>query len=562
LHVRQLAGVLIVAAAVASGSACEDRDLPSAASEPRDDTFADTNPDPSVFEARLVAREREIDIGPERVRLLTYADQLPGPEIRAKVGDRLIMHFENQLPEGYPTTIHWHGIEGANASDGTHTTQHPVRPGEAFTYDMRLPRPGLYWYQPHVRGAQGTHAGLYGALVVEDPDEPRLRDLGVLPQLEQTLVLSDLGTYRGGPISVEVDDDFVLMNGTEGAHLLVNGRVLPSYEVPAGEGIRLRTVNTSIARYWRLSVPGHELVRVGGQGGLLDRARIEGGTARGWSEGAEVDVDLGFSRGEVLLAPGERADLVLVPRGAPGDVVALRWEDYARGRHGMWLENGEMVMGDALDDGSRPGVDVARFVIVEGAGSYAIGEGTPILEAVGRSTPAVPEKSDALVFTGPQATVLSETMDMLQDESGRWIHEAEFFIDGVSWSHPPEHGGPELPLAPSARTAKLGDTILWEVRNDTGMSHPFHLHGFSYQPLELVRHAEDHDGEQQVEVRVPFEHVEYVDTTNIPAHSSLSFRVPLHDPNGDGGALGRWMLHCHIVQHAEAGMMSELVVRP
>jgi FtsP/CotA-like multicopper oxidase with cupredoxin domain len=130
----------------------------------------------------------------------------------------------------------------------------------------------------------------------------------------------------------------------------------------------------------------------------------------------------------------------------------------------------------------------------------------------------------------------------------------------VSWSHPPDHGGPELPLAPSARTAKLGDTILWEVRNDTGMSHPFHLHGFSYQPLELVRHAEDHDGEEQVEVRMPFEHVEHVDTTNIPAHSSLFFRVPLHDPNADGGALGRWMLHCHIIQHAEAGMMSELLV--
>ncbi len=542
-------------------ASCAERDA-SVAAVPAADGFADMNPDPNVFEARLVAREREVDIGPETVRLLTFADRVPGPEIRVKQGDRLLVHFENQLPEGFATTVHWHGIEGANASDGTPTTQRPVEPGEVFTYDMRLPRPGIYWYHPHVRGAQGTHSGLYGTIVVEDPDEQRLRELGVLPQLERTLVLSDLGTYRGGPISVEVEDDFALMNGTEGARLLVNGHVLPSYEVPAGEGLRLRTVNASITRYWRLSVVGHELLRVGGQGGLLDHARVEGGSANGSSEGGDVDVDLGYARGEVLLAPGERADIILVPRGAPGEVVTLRWEDHARGRHGMWMEDGAMVMGDAPDDGKRQGVDVARFVIVEGSGDYWIEEGTPILAAVGRATAPVAVSDQALRFEGERATVLGETMDMLPDELGGWTHEAEFFIDGASWSHPSDHGGSDVPLAPTARKARLGDTIVWEVRNETGMSHPFHLHGFSYQPVEFLEHDDGHDGSEKRDVRWSVDHVEFVDTTNIPAHTSLFFRVELRDPNGDGGALGRWMMHCHIVQHAEAGMMSELVVGP
>jgi FtsP/CotA-like multicopper oxidase with cupredoxin domain len=544
-----------LASSVLCVASCADRST--------DGGLADTTGGPNVLEARIVAQERQIDIGPERVRLFTYADSVPGPELRAKQGDRLIIHFENQLPEGNGTTIHWHGIEGSNASDGTHTTQFPLRPGDTFTYEMGLPRPGIHWYHPHVRGAQGTHSGLYGALVVEDPDEHRLREMGVLPGLDRTLVLSDLGTHGGGPINVEVDDDFVRMNGTEGAHLLVNGRVLPSYEVPAGEGIRLRTVNASIARYWRLSVPGHELIRVGGQGGLLDRARVEGGTVKGTSEdGEEVDVDLGYARGEVLLAPGERSDLVLVPRGAPGDAVTLRWEDHARGRHGMWIEDGTMVMGDAPDDGTRPGVDVARFLIVDGNGSFSIEDGTPILEAVGRRTTLVEVSDGSARFVGAQATVLGETMSMFQDDQGRWIHEAEFLIDGVSWFHPPEHGGPEQPFAPTARTARLGETILWEVRNDTGMSHPFHLHGFSYQPIEFRRHAGGHDEHEEREVRWPVHAVEHVDTTNIPANTSLFFRVALLDPNRDGGAIGRWMMHCHIVQHAEAGMISELVVSP
>jgi FtsP/CotA-like multicopper oxidase with cupredoxin domain len=40
----------------------------------------------------------------------------------------------------------------------------------------------------------------------------------------------------------------------------------------------------------------------------------------------------------------------------------------------------------------------------------------------------------------------------------------------------------------------------------------------------------------------------------------MTILLPLLDPVGDGGALGRWMRHCHILQHAEGGMMSELVV--
>ena len=62
--------------------------------------------------------------------------------------------------------------------------------------------------------------------------------------------------------------------------------------------------------------------------------------------------------------------------------------------------------------------------------------------------------------------------------------------------------------------------------------------------------------------RLDFDHVEYEDTTHIPAHSSLLMHVELADPNGDGGAAGRWMKHCHIFQHGENGMMTELIISP
>ena len=70
---------------------------------------ADLNPDPRVLEINLTAKVAEVEVAPgERVKAWTYEGLLPGPFIRAKVGDRLIVHFTNNLPE--PSTVHWHGI--------------------------------------------------------------------------------------------------------------------------------------------------------------------------------------------------------------------------------------------------------------------------------------------------------------------------------------------------------------------------------------------------------------------------------------------------------------------
>jgi len=94
------------------------------------DRVVDINAADDVFEMHLSARQAHIDIGPEVVKMLTYGAQLPGPEIRVQQGDRVIVHLHNELPDDFPTTIHWHGIEGTNAADGTPTTQGPVLPGE------------------------------------------------------------------------------------------------------------------------------------------------------------------------------------------------------------------------------------------------------------------------------------------------------------------------------------------------------------------------------------------------------------------------------------------------
>jgi FtsP/CotA-like multicopper oxidase with cupredoxin domain len=91
------------------------------------------------------------------VRAWTYDGGIPGPLIRARVGDRVIVHFTNDLPQ--PTTIHWHGVRVPIEMDGVPTISQPeVQPAGTFTYDFVVRDAGLYWYHPHVMSA--AHAAV------------------------------------------------------------------------------------------------------------------------------------------------------------------------------------------------------------------------------------------------------------------------------------------------------------------------------------------------------------------------------------------------------------------
>src|SRR6187431_1134304 len=131
----------------------------------------DRNPDPRIVEINLDARLASVEIAPGvTVNAWTYDGGVPGPLIRVRVGDRLVVRFTNHLPQ--PTTVHWHGIRVPIQMDGVPGVSQPeVKTGETFVYDFTVPDAGLYWYHPHVMSAAQVGFGLYGALLVEDPAE-------------------------------------------------------------------------------------------------------------------------------------------------------------------------------------------------------------------------------------------------------------------------------------------------------------------------------------------------------------------------------------------------------
>ncbi len=135
----------------------------------------DTNPDPNIVETTITAEDASVDIGNNvTAHALTFNGSIPGPTFHLKVGDTVIVHFENHIAEG--TGIHWHGIELPNAMDGTPLTQNRAPPGGSFLYKFKVNRPGIFWYHPHHHSSTNqVFKGMYGMIVVDDPNDGALR---------------------------------------------------------------------------------------------------------------------------------------------------------------------------------------------------------------------------------------------------------------------------------------------------------------------------------------------------------------------------------------------------
>ena len=98
------------------------------------------------------------------VRMLAYNGSIPGPTLYVDQGSAIIAEAIND--GDVDATVHWHGLRLENRYDGVpEETQAPIRIGESFTYKVRFPDPGLYWYHPHIREDFAQEMGLSGATV-------------------------------------------------------------------------------------------------------------------------------------------------------------------------------------------------------------------------------------------------------------------------------------------------------------------------------------------------------------------------------------------------------------
>jgi FtsP/CotA-like multicopper oxidase with cupredoxin domain len=122
----------------------------STAAEDYQQAYEQAEPEPGGTVVRVEVEAREVDwefASGRTTRVWAFNGQVPGPFIDARVGDVLEVRLTNRLPE--PTTLHWHGLRLPAAMDGTDMVQHPISPGETFTYRFKLLDAGTFWYHTH-----------------------------------------------------------------------------------------------------------------------------------------------------------------------------------------------------------------------------------------------------------------------------------------------------------------------------------------------------------------------------------------------------------------------------
>jgi FtsP/CotA-like multicopper oxidase with cupredoxin domain len=432
----------------------------------------DRNPDPAVVEIDLEARVAEVEVEPGlRVKAWTYDGGLPGPLIRTKVGDRLIVHFKNQLPEA--TTVHWHGVRVPIEMDGVPGISQPeMKTGDVFTYDFVVRDAGLYWYHPHVMSAAQVGFGLYGALQVDDPDD----GVGVEDQL--TLVLSDIGFDKSGSLeSADTGGPAGQVFGREGQYVLVNGTRKPTIRMRAGAPQRWRIVNAAKSRFFLLDMDGQPFTTIGVDGGLQEEP---------------------VTSGTLLITTGERVDVIVAPTGKPGSTLVVRAMLYNRGYGSVEYRDVEELLTIEFTDAAPLPVKKLRAI------------GRTIVPPSAEGATRVP-----VVLTLPPA-----------GKDGK----SEFRVNGVPyWSAAPF-------------VAALGETQIWDIRNDTEWDHPFHLHGYFFMALD--------------EKDQPIRPLAWKDTINIPMKTTARFLIMFDERPGE------WMFHCHILDHAEGGLMGTVQVGP
>ena len=469
----------------------------------------------------LVAAPVRRAIGGRSVVLYGFNGQYPGPLIEVEQRSTITIRFHNRTR--LPTTVHWHGLRLDNAFDGVPgLTQEPVAPGQTFTYRVYFPDAGLYWYHPHHREDVLQDMGLYGNMLVR-PSE-RERWPGEVSR-EQALFLDDLLVTDEGLFPWGLESATHALMGRFGNLLLVNGEPQYRLSVDRGEVVRFFLTNASNTRTFNLSFGDARIKLIGGDLGLFERVGFVDSVVIGPAERYVVDV-LFDQPGAVPIE--HRARVVEHTLGRFLD-VSEQLGSVEVGSTAAKPDHSNDFRSITWPDWVRQEIDAAI-----GSRSRQL-ERRPDLELLltlelGDLPPKVLRRMqlDRVYFhpiewmgTMPMMnwlTTAGQARWILRDGSGREN-------GAIDWSF------------------RVGQVVKIRLRNDRdavhAMQHPFHIHGQRFLVLA-------HNGE-------PNSNLVWKDTVLLPVGTETDILLELSNP-------GRWMAHCHIAEHLEAGMKMTMTV--
>ncbi|KAJ8600402.1 hypothetical protein CTAYLR_001432 [Chrysophaeum taylorii] len=431
----------------------------------------------------------------------SYDGLFPGPTLRARPGDTLVVRLANELGGSLPSTsvpnalqwpnatsLHVHGLHVSPLEDDVFSV---VGPGESKTYRYAIADDhplGTFWYHAHYHGSSSIQdaGGMAGALVIDGGLSRRPGEVVIV--LQQTnLAVGKARNYAfasnvsGSLLPVVDSPDRLARAPLNRSFFTVNGRVKPTLKV---EGRQLwRIINAASNDFVAIEIPD---------------------ACDAWTV-ARDGISIPPRRDElILLVPGSRADLS-VACDANGNVVSR------------------------LEDRSFVGAKTAVFEGVLFKVAAASGHQHRGLEG-------------GIVVAPPPASLLEEA-------------SARFF--SFEWSQRPTRvarggvpyewygiNGREYDHSVVAREVRLGEVEEWLVVSNQNTNHPFHVHAFHFQIAKIEPASFSYGGGAAPDYRVG----DWRDTIAIPAPGNVTVRFR---PDIPGGLV---LAHCHIFVHADLGM--------
>ena len=473
-------------------------------------------------------------------RVWGYEGQIPGPTIEAEQGKATHVKWMNDLPENHflpidrtlhssdehmpdvRTVVHLHGMEVEPDSDGypeawfTRDFEQcgPRFEKEVYEYPNRQ-RPTTLWYHDHAVGITrlNVYAGLAGMYIIRNEQERALN----LPagKYEIPLIIQDKSFCRNGSLfypttldnGQDLPPDFPhpsITPGVAGEVIVVNGKAWPYLEVEPRK-YRFRMLNASNERFYRIKLSlGQSFIQIGSDGGLLERP---------------------ITLNEITIAPAERADMVI---DFSGFEVGTQIEMTNDARVPFDIDP---PIGVSPDPNTTGRIMQFRVVESQGPDTSII---PPFLSKVKRI-----EECQA-------SRIRDITLDVTNDRFGRlkFLLANHEYMDKIT----------ERPI--------LGDTEIWRIINAGIAYHPIHIHLVQFQILD----------------RIPFDvqsynltgQLRFTGKPELPPPTERGWKDVVQSSPGFisrvimrfGPYTGRYIYHCHILEHEDFDMMRPFEVVP
>ena len=539
----------------------------------------------AIKEYHLNISQGMVNLTGKPVKRMTVNGKFIAPLLEFEEGDEAVIHVHNQLKD-QDTSLHWHGLLLPGLMDGVpgYNGFQGIQPQSDFTYRFKVRQNGTYWYHAHSKGQEQD--GLYGPLVIY-PKGKQPVAAHEKAQRDYVVMLSDFHESDSAQIMANLKksaeyyqnqretvrdvwkqvkqqglkaswQDRAMWNqmrmlktdlsDVTGYRFLVNGQTPEQNwtgKFKTGEKVRLRFINASAMSFFDVRIPDLKMTVVSADGQPVQPVPVDEFRI-GAAETYDVIVEPMQEHYQIQAESIDRAGFAIaslqnemrpkqqkleMPKARPRALLTM--DDMGHGQ----MDTGKMDHGSHqqmnMQHHSHDQMQMSASAISEHSQhqTMASSEKDQPDTVQGWANASTPAGHKALQYADlksltPQADTRPAERELLIRLGGT-MERYIWTIDGKKFS--------DKDFEPL--TVRFGERIRLKFVNNSMMAHPMHLHGMFMQ-LENGQSAQD----------IPNKH-----TIIVPPGKTVTAMLTADE-------VGEWAIHCHLLYHMSAGMMSKLIV--